>query len=87
MKTKDYQGKFVKLCHRSGNGGRYYVEIYLRGRFYSCFSNNSPAWDRVHCDDYTPARAVLGGYTLKGAFRALYNECKRKNAIYPYNIV
>jgi len=79
MTTKDYQDRITQLCHRSGFGGRYYVEIYFRGKFYSCHSNNSLAWDRINSDDTTPARRLDGFYTLKSALKAFYEECKQKN--------
>ena len=79
MTTKDYQSRITQLCHRSGVGGCYFVQIYYRGRFYSCHSNNSLAWDRIHSDDTTPARAERGFYTLKGALKSFYDECKQKN--------
>lgn len=82
MTTKDLQNKITRLCHHNGYGGCYMVEIYYHGKFYSCHSNNSLAWDRIHSDDYVPDRAERdGGYTLKGALKAFYDECKRKNGL------
>lgn len=61
--------------------GCYYVTITYRNKEYFCISHNSEAWDRVKYYDETPARAERQGHTLKSAFLAFYNECKRKNNI------
>lgn len=84
MTTKDLENKITRLCHhhKMGVDGHYMVEIYYRGKFYSCHSNNTLAWDRIYSDDYVPERAERdGGYTLKGALKAFYEECKRKNGL------
>ena len=83
MTTKDYQNRITGLRHhhKIGVEGRYMVEIYYRGKFYSCHSNNSLAWDRINSDDTTPARRLDGFYTLKSALKAFYDECKRKNGL------
>lgn len=60
--------------------GLYKVTIMYRGREYRCHSNNSLAYDRIDDPDHSE-RWVSGGYTNKGAWQALYNECKIKNNI------
>lgn len=70
-----------KVSVRRGSGyNSYIVTITYRGEEYSCHSNNSLAWDRIH-DDCVADNVEQGFYTLKGAYQALYNECKRDNGI------
>lgn len=56
----------------------YEVTITYRGKKYTCYSNNSLAWDRLDDDNY-PDNKIVGFYTNKGAYQAFYEECKRKN--------
>lgn len=58
--------------------GSYRVTIEYRGKFYSCTSHNSLAYDRIK-DYESPERAVRYSYTYKGALQTLYDECKRVN--------
>lgn len=60
--------------------GSYKVTIEYRGKFYSCTSHNSLAYDRIggYADNVSD-RAVRDFYTYKGALQALYDECKRAN--------
>jgi hypothetical protein len=62
--------------------GSYKVTIEYRGRFYSCTSHNSLAYDIItgYADD-VPDRAVRDFYTYKGALQSLYDECKRANGL------
>ena len=60
--------------------GTYKVTIEYRGKFYSCTSHNSLAYDRITGYAYeVPDRAVKDSYTYKGALQALFDECKRAN--------
>ena len=60
--------------------GTYKVTIEYRGKFYSCTSHNSLAYDRITgYADEVPDRAVYDFYTYKGALQALFDECKRAN--------
>jgi hypothetical protein len=61
----------------------YKVTITYRGREYTCKSNNSLAWDRLDDDNYRD-NEVNGFYTNKGAYKAFYEECKRKNNLGEY---
>jgi hypothetical protein len=60
--------------------GTYKVTIEYRGKFYSCTSHNSLAYDRIkgYADDISD-RSVRDFYTYKGALQALWDECKRIN--------
>ena len=57
--------------------GTYKVTIEYRGKFYSCTSHNSLAYDRIRSD--VEDRVEVYGYTYKQACRSFYNECKRAN--------
>lgn len=75
MTTKELKEK-VRVEWRGY--GSYKVTIEYRGKFYSCTSNNSSAYDRIRGDeDDVPDRALRHFYTKKGALQALYDECKR----------
>lgn len=68
-----------KVNVRRANGYcSYEVTITYRGKEYHCHSNNSLAWDRLDDDNYTDTY-IMGGYTNKQAWKAFYDECKRKN--------
>ena len=56
----------------------YVVKITYRGKQYVCQSNNSLAWDRIQSEENS-VRAIFCSYSLKEAYQAFYNECKRKN--------
>lgn len=56
----------------------YKVTIEYRGKFYSCTSHNSLAYDRIGCENVSD-KSVYGLYTYKGALQTLWDECKRKN--------
>ena len=66
----------------------YKITITYRGRNYECSTNNSLAYDRItgYADD-VPVKATHNFYTYKGALEALYDECKRKNALGIYALV
>ena len=72
----------VAVRHASGYC-QYDVEITYRGKQYKCKSNNSLAWDRLDDDNYADNHSVCG-YTNKEAWKAFYNECKRKNGLGEY---
>lgn len=76
MTLKDIQNRVFIRWH---GYGCYYVTISHRRKEYFCVSHNSMAYDRIRYYDETPTRADRQGYTLKGAFLAFYDECKRKN--------
>jgi hypothetical protein len=60
--------------------GTYKVTIEYRGKFYSCTTHDSLAYDRITGYAYeVPDMAVKGSYTYKGALQALFDECKRAN--------
>lgn len=63
----------------------YYVMIKYRGHVYSCFSNNSLAYDRIQAYDEYSLRAVPVCYTYKGALESFYDECKRINRLGEYD--
>lgn len=66
--------------------GTYTVEIEWHGRKYHCTSHNAPAIDRIHGENYVPdTKHADGGYTLKQAYAAFYEECKRANHLGEYN--
>ena len=58
--------------------GAYKIIIDYRSKEYTCYSNNSEAYDRIDDDNY-PDNYVIGRYSNKQAWAALYNECKQKN--------
>jgi len=72
----------VKVARANGYGC-YKVTIVWHGREYECRSNNSLAWDRLDDDNYRD-NEVNGFYTNKGAYKAFYEECKRKNNLGEY---
>ena len=60
--------------------GQFEVEIFHRGKSYTCSSNNTLAYDRIDgSDDWNSDREVHCGYTVRQAYQALYIECKKKN--------
>lgn len=61
----------------------YEVEINYHGTTYKCTSNNSSAWDRLDDDNFAD-NYTMYGYTNKGAWKAFYDECKRKNHLSEY---
>ena len=85
MKTKDLEGK-VEVQMGSWYG-HYKVSIVYRGRLYCCNTTNSSAVDRVTTHDLELAsdKTVENHYTYKQALTALWNECKRKNALGEYS--
>lgn len=82
MALKDLKDR-ISVRHANGYC-QYDVEITYRGKQYKCQSNNSLAWDRLDDDNYADNYPVYG-YTNKGAWKAFYNECKRKNHLGEYN--
>lgn len=53
--------------------GTYGISILYRGKWYSCISHNSLAYDML--DEYES----VGYYTSKQAYQALWDECCRTN--------
>lgn len=60
--------------------GQFNVIINYRGKEYTCKSNNTMAYDTILTwkRERVP---VCGGYTIKKAYEALWDECKRKNGL------
>ena len=56
--------------------GSFQITIEYRGKELRCTSNNTMAYDRLHCND-TPSHIVDGWYTEKGAYQAMWDECVR----------
>lgn len=62
--------------------GQFNVTIRYRGGEYRCKSNNTLAYDRIKgSDDWNSDKEIQCGYTLKQAYQALWDECKRENDI------
>lgn len=72
----------VSVRHASGDY-QYDVEITYRGKQYKCKSINNIAWNRLDDDYYADNHSVCG-YTNKEAWKAFYDECKRKNGLGEY---
>lgn len=66
---------------RSQGSGHYIVTIEYKGKQYSCLSNNSLAYDRIHNFMLYKNRERVFEYTFKQALQSVYDECKRKNYI------
>ena len=63
--------------------GTFQVEMEYRGKIYRCVTHNAPAYDRITgSDDWNSDREVHCFHTLKQAYMALLDECKRKNDIF-----
>lgn len=73
-----------KVTVRWQGYGTYKVTIEYRRKFYTCYSHNSIAYDRLNCGDDTSERADRGG-TYKEALQAFYTECKRGNHLGEFN--
>ncbi len=72
MTTKELRQK-VDVRHAHGYG-QYRVTINYRGKYYTCYSNNTLAWDDLGAVNF---RAYYT--TDKQCLMAFWNECKRKN--------
>ena len=59
---------------------RYKVILSFKGCLFTCFSLNSSAYQRLFRYRRFPKKKV-GGYTLKQAYLAFYNECFSKNGL------
>lgn len=59
--------------------GTYKVTMTYNGKTLSATTHDTLAIDRINTDDCTPPRQVVGHYTLKGAYQALYNQIKSNN--------
>lgn len=70
MTEKELKQRIEVRHHSSGS---YKVTIYYRGKWYSCVSNNSLAYDDM---DRFGDNAY---YTSKQAYMAFWNECKHAN--------
>lgn len=77
MTLKELSNK-VDVRYENGHGC-YRVLIDYRGKYYSCTTNDSMAFDVISAwkRDDIPA----WGYTPKQAYEVLWNECKRKNGL------
>lgn len=64
--------------------GTYLVKIKYRGEVYSCTSYNSLAFDRIRYSGGYAPNTEIGFYTYKAAFKAFFDECKRKNGLGEY---
>lgn len=74
-RLKDIENRVtVGVCFR----GAFKVTILLHGVKYTECSYNTLAYDRIVNRHYTTDGAHLYGYTLKQAYKALYDECKQK---------
>lgn len=63
-----------------GAASNYRVEIEFRGKTYICRSNNSFAKDRLYEQSWLrDSQRGTGGYTLRQALQAFYDECKTAN--------
>lgn len=71
-----------KVNVRSKGSGNYLVAIEFKGKQYSCQSNNSLAYDRIHNYMLYNNRERVYEYTFKQALQSFYDECKRKNNLY-----
>lgn len=70
-----------RIDYSSVGYGIYHVTMQYRGKTLWAMTHDTLAIDRIKTDDCTPPRQVVGSYTLKGAYVALYNEIKRKYEI------
>lgn len=62
--------------------GTYKVTIKFAGTYYSCFSHNSLAYDRLSCsEDDIPDNANRYGYTYKQALQHFWDYCKSVNGL------
>ena len=77
MTTRQLEER-VAVCRANGYCS-YRVTIRFYGRDYSCFSNNTLAYDRMTEHGYIGDEKVHDCYTYKGALLAFYEECKRKH--------
>lgn len=73
---------FEKVNVRSQGSGNYLVTIEYKGKQYSCHSNNSLAYDRIHNYMFYNDLERVYEYTCKKALQSFYDECKRKNNLY-----
>jgi hypothetical protein len=79
MKTRELQDRvrFIKTGY-----GTFKVTIEYKGQEYSCTTHNTLAIDRINgSDDWGSDLEIHCGYTLKQAYMALWDECKRANDI------
>lgn len=75
MNTNYYRSRTkVGIC----TWGQFDITITYRGKTYHCTSNSTLAYDRLDDDNY-PDNYIIGFYSNKQAWKALYEECKRKN--------
>lgn len=60
--------------------GTFETEIVFRGKKYRTITHNSWAYDRIRGnDDWISDREIHNLYTLKQAYKALWDECVRNN--------
>jgi hypothetical protein len=75
MTTKELSHKVSFMF--SGHG-HYKVTILYKGKQYTCITNNVGATDRIQSDESERFKRFMVG-TLRQAYLALWDECKRKN--------
>lgn len=61
--------------------GTFEVTMTYKGKTLRTTTHDTLAIDRINTDDCTPPRQVVGFYTLKGAYQALYNQIKSNNEL------
>jgi len=71
--------KFVRVS--ACISGHFRISCRYYGKDYSCTSTNTLAYDRIKDEGYVPDRTSRFGYTLKQAWKALYDECLRQNTL------
>lgn len=73
----------IKVC----GSGLWRICICYHNKFYYCTTNNSLAIDRINDYDVVTDGTKRYGYTYKEAAKALYEECKRRNALGKYKYI
>lgn len=76
MNTRELQDR---LSIRSIGSGQYRVTLTYRNKTYTTTSNNTLAYDRLHCSDDVPDRAEVNCYTYKQALESFYYKVRRDN--------
>ena len=79
MTLDELKEKVFKIQFQSS--GCYKIWIEYKEKYYSCLTNNTLATNRIKYGSEYP-KVEEYGYTLKQAFQALYDECKRKNNLF-----
>lgn len=79
MKLKELKER-VRVLGSAGYGHKK-VEIVYKGKPYTFITANTLATDRLIGEGYISDRKVNGFYTLKEAYKALWEEGKSKNGL------